>query len=212
MRSIQISIENWRKLVWGSLIISYIPIENERKSIWDGLTPNLNWFLFRFHSKAKRKLVWGSLLLFTSHLKTFEFTRLLCRFELKMKGNLPDFYFQISIAMKGYQSGAAWDQIRLVSIQIWIENKRKMVWGSMIYLQISIGNERTAEDRVRLISIQIWIEDTRKFVGGGLNSIRTSFQNKRKLVGDSLTPNLIGFYWDLNWNERKLAWGSLISV
>ena len=156
LSSIRISNENKSKLVWDSrgqnLIISVqLSSENKRKLVWDSPGQNLidfysnfnckwnniglaqpriesDWFLFKFQLKITGN--WCG----AAKRNSIEFLYFYWNWKelvLKERETASDwFQFRLQFKMKGNWSGTAHDWIWLISIQILIENERKLVWDS----------------------------------------------------------------------------------
>ena len=106
--------------------------------------------------------------------------------------------FKIELKIKENWSGTAQGWICLISIQISIENIRKLIRGSpglnlFDFYLILIESERKLiwdiPSRIWLISIQILIE------------------NDRKVVWDSTGQNLLDFYSKFNWKWKEISKG-----
>ena len=121
-------------MVWASqariwLISIQISIENNRKLVWDSPRQNLLDFYSHFNWK------WKAIGLGQPKTESDWF---LFKFQLKITGNpsgtAKDRIWLISIQIAiGNQRRLGWHssgQICLISIQIWIENERKLVWDS----------------------------------------------------------------------------------
>ena len=137
----------------------------------------------------------------------------LFRFQLKIERRWSGvawflFKFQLKMKMKENQSGAAWNRIWLISIQISIENERSFVWESpgqnLIYLEssfhwkwqaIGLGQHRTGSHQFLL---KFQLKTKRNWSGAALDriwliSVKVWIGNNWELVWGSPWQNLIDF-------------------
>ena len=171
-----------------------ISIENASKLVWGSSGPNLNDFYSNFNWKWK-EIGLGQLRAESDW------------FLLRMQGNW---------------SGTAQDRICLISIQILIENERKLVWGSSgpnlndlysnfswKWKEIGLGQPRTESDWI-LFKFQLKLNGNWSGTAWdriSLISIHISIENKRKLVWDSPAPHLFDFYSRLNSKWKEIGLG-----
>ena len=122
-------------MVWGrpgqNLIDFLFQCQLKIKGNWSGTAQDRIWLISsQISSETEKKLVWG---ITGQNLIDFypNFTWKLKEISVgKPRTETTWFLFKFQLRMKGNWSGEAQDRIWLISIQISIQNERKLVWGS----------------------------------------------------------------------------------